>query len=165
MENIDKFEQVFLYVLSKVGGKPNVGETVLHKLMYFIDFDYYEKHDESLTGIFYKKNRHGLTFDSSYITEMERKNLIKCIKGKYGFFIQKKYKALEEPKLEKISAFELQHIDKVLHIHSDKNANQIEEYSHKDVPWVVTKDRETIQYESVFYRTEEYSVKDLEDEL
>ena len=40
-KNLDKFKQVLLYVLNKVGGKPNVGETVLHKLLYFIDFDYY----------------------------------------------------------------------------------------------------------------------------
>ena len=36
-EQIEKFISTFLYVLSEVGGKPNIGETVLHKLMYFID--------------------------------------------------------------------------------------------------------------------------------
>lgn len=49
-KNLDRFKQVLLYVLNKVGGKPNVGETVLHKLLYFIDFDYYEKVEENLTG-------------------------------------------------------------------------------------------------------------------
>ena len=42
IENIEKFKQVFLYILKKVGAKPNVGQTVLYKLLYFIDFDYYE---------------------------------------------------------------------------------------------------------------------------
>ena len=32
-ENIDKFKEVFLYVLSRVGAKPNIGEGVLCKLM------------------------------------------------------------------------------------------------------------------------------------
>ena len=47
-KKLDIFKQVFLYILNKVGGKPNVGETVLHKLLYFIDFDYYEKFEENL---------------------------------------------------------------------------------------------------------------------
>src|SRR5665811_317612 len=33
-KNLDKFKQVILYVLGKVGSKPNIGETVLHKLFY-----------------------------------------------------------------------------------------------------------------------------------
>ena len=35
-ENVDKFRQILLYILKKVGGKPNVGMTVLYKLLYFI---------------------------------------------------------------------------------------------------------------------------------
>ena len=35
-----KFENVLLYILEKCAGKPNVGETVLYKLLYFSDFNY-----------------------------------------------------------------------------------------------------------------------------
>ncbi|MCX6717225.1 MAG: helix-turn-helix transcriptional regulator, partial [Candidatus Taylorbacteria bacterium] len=47
-KNLEKFKEVLLYILSRVGGKPNVGETVLYKLLYFIDFDFYEKFEEQL---------------------------------------------------------------------------------------------------------------------
>ena len=47
--------------LGKVGAKPNVGETVLYKLLYFIDFNYYEKYEEQLIGATYIKNHHGPT--------------------------------------------------------------------------------------------------------
>ena len=60
-KNLETFRQVLLYLLNKVGGKPNVGETVLHKLLYFIDFDYYEKYEENLMGATYIKNHHGPT--------------------------------------------------------------------------------------------------------
>ena len=60
-KNLETFKEVLLYVLIKVGGKPNVGETVLHKLLYFIDFDYYEKFEENLMGATYIKNHHGPT--------------------------------------------------------------------------------------------------------
>src|SRR3990167_2158560 len=60
-EKADKFRQVLLYILKKVGGKPNVGMTVLYKLLYFIDFDYYEKYEDQLMGLVYLKN-HQLIF-------------------------------------------------------------------------------------------------------
>ena len=49
-ERADKFREVLLYILKKVGGKPNVGMTVLYKILYSIDFDYYEKYEEQLMG-------------------------------------------------------------------------------------------------------------------
>ena len=50
-----KFKQVLLYILNKCGQKPNVGKTVLNKLLYFADFNYYEKYFESITGVEYVK--------------------------------------------------------------------------------------------------------------
>ena len=59
--NIEKFKQVLLYILQKVGAKPNIGETVIYKLLYFIDFDYYELYEEQLMGLKYIKNTYGPT--------------------------------------------------------------------------------------------------------
>ncbi len=47
-KNLEKFRAVFLYILNKVGSKPNIGETVIYKLLYFIDFDL--KAESSLPG-------------------------------------------------------------------------------------------------------------------
>ena len=60
-KNLGKFKEVLLYVLNKVGSKPNIGETVLYKLLYFIDFDFYEKYEERLIGASYIKNHYGPT--------------------------------------------------------------------------------------------------------
>ncbi len=60
-KNLKKFKEVLLYVLEKVGSKSNVGMTVLYKLLYFIDFDYYEKFEEQLVGATYIKNHFGPT--------------------------------------------------------------------------------------------------------
>ena len=59
-----------------------------------------------------------------------------------------------------LSARELEVINQVLNRLSDMNAAQISEYSHKDVPWMTTEDGQKIEYESVFYRTPEYSVRE-----
>ena len=60
-ENTKKFKEVLLYILGKVGSRPNIGQTVLYKLLYFIDFDYFEKFEEQLIGATYIKNTFGPT--------------------------------------------------------------------------------------------------------
>ncbi len=166
-ENREKFKQVLLYVLTKVGGKPNVGETVLHKLLYFIDFDYYEKFEENLMGATYIKNHHGPTSVdlSAVICEMCESGDLAKIKSKYFTYEQKKYLAVISPDLTALSAREISHIDEVLARHSDKNAKEIEAYSHGDVPWKTAQDQSPLSYESVFYRDNTYSVRNYEDEL
>jgi transcriptional regulator with XRE-family HTH domain len=60
-KKLAKFREILLYILNKVGSKPNIGETVIYKLLYFIDFDFYEKYEEQLIGATYVKNHYGPT--------------------------------------------------------------------------------------------------------
>ena len=166
-KNLEKFKQVLLYVLGEVGGKPNVGETVLHKLLYFIDFDYYEKFEENLMGATYIKNHHGPTSVElgAVLKEMQNQQEIEAVKSRYFKFPQKKYLSLKRPDLDILSGREIAHIDDVLARLSDKNAKTLEAYSHGDIPWKSAQDGMTISYESVFYRDERYSVRNYEDEI
>ena len=166
-KNLKKFKQVILYILNEVGGKPNVGETVLHKLLYFIDFDYYEKYEENLMGATYIKNHHGPTSVElgEILKDMEKHEEIEAVRSKYFKYPQKKYLARMRPDLAGLSAQEIEHIDEVLARLSDKNAKEIENYSHGDIPWKTAQDGKVLSYESVFYRDERYSVRNYEDEL
>jgi transcriptional regulator with XRE-family HTH domain len=160
-KNAEKFKEVLLYVLSCVGAKPNVGETVLYKLLYFIDFDHYEKYEEQLVGATYQRNHYGPTpieFGALVDAMIENKELVR-IQKPYITFPQKKYLPLRDPDLSKMSARELDLINDVLGRLAHMGAKQISEYSHKDVPWLTTNEGEIISYEAVFYRTPEYSVR------
>ncbi len=161
-KNLVKFQEVFLYILNKVGSKPNIGETVIYKLLYFIDFDYYEKYEEQLIGASYQKNHHGPTpiEFKKVIDRMIEKKEIEKIQSKYFNYPQAKYLPLRKPDLTKLKASEIELIDNVLNRLSDMNAKQISDYSHNDVPWLTAKEGEIIEYESVFYRTELYSMRD-----
>ncbi len=165
--DVKKFKEVLLYVLSKIGAKPNIGETALYKLLYFIDFDFYEKFENQLTGARYIKNHCGPTpIEFKKIVEgMEKKGEIERVKSSYFQYDQKKYLPRREPDLSSLSAQEIKHIDEVLARLSDKNANELTDYSHSDVPWRVHKSGETISYESVFYRDRDHSVRNYEDEI
>ena len=166
IENIEKFKQVFLYILKKIGAKPNVGQTVLYKLLYFIDFDYYELFETQLMGLKYIKNTYGPTpIDfAKIVKEMEKNGEIEEVKTKMFSHDMTKYLPLIEPDLSILSARELEHIDKVLEKHSDKTAKELSAFSHKDIPWISANDMEPIEYESVFYITEETSVREYDEE-
>ena len=165
-ERVEKFKQVLLYLLAKVGGKPNIGQTVLYKLLYFIDFDYYEKYDEQLIGARYIKNTHGPTpiIFPKIIKELEAKGKIEAIKSKFYQYDQTKYLINPETKIDfsVLSAQELAHIDWEIERLSDLTATQISDLSHRDTPWLVAKEREELDYEHAFYRPDETSVGEYE---
>lgn len=166
-KNVAKFKEVFLYILSKVGAKPNVGKAVIYKLLYFIDFDYYELHEEQLMGLEYIKNTYGptpLDFEEM-CAEMISAGEIEKIESDFFYKHQTKYLPHREPNLDLLTAKELKHIDLTLDKHSDKTANQLSEFSHMDVPWIGAEEKKPISYEAVFYRTPETSVRSYDDEV
>ena len=161
-QNVEKFKQVLLYILKKVGSKPNIGQTVIYKLLYFIDFNYYEKYEEQLIGATYIKNNFGPTpIEFKKITDqMIKDNEIEEVKSEHFNYPQTKYLPIVEPDLSVLNGNELEMINRVLKDLSDKNANEMSDYSHRDVPWIVSEKGKPIKYESVFYRTSEYSLID-----
>lgn len=165
----EKLRQVLLYVLQKVGAKPNVGETVLYKLLYFIDFDYYEKHGKPITGLRYVKNHYGPTpqlksFDS-VVKAMRKRGELDVAETKFFKHRQKKYLPVVEPSLDNLSAHELAHIDEELARLGDSTATELTSLSHHDTPWIVAEDNKPIDYQYAMYRTTVTSVKEPEDEL
>jgi len=164
-KNFIKFREVLLYLLNKVGAKRNIGETVLYKLLYFIDFDYYEKYEVQLIGATYRKSKYGptpLEF-KEIIQRMKKAEDLTVVSGKYFEYPQTKYLPLRAADLSVLNAQEITLIDQVLDRLSDKNETQISEYSHQDVPWLSTPDGKPIPYESVFYRTPAYTMRFFED--
>lgn len=155
------FMEVLLYILSKVGGKPNVGETVLYKLLYFIDFDYFEKYEKQLIGATYIKNHFGPTpvEFKKIVEKMEREGVIEKVTSKFFKYDQKKYLPLRKPDLSILSGQDLELIDDVLAKLSDGTATELSNYSHGDIPWQIAELGKPINYESVFYRTDPYSVR------
>jgi len=146
--------------------KPNIGETVLYKLLYFIDFDYYEKYEEQLIGAKYIKNTYGpspVGFNR-LVERMIKDGDVEKVESEYFQYPQRKYLPRRKPDLSLLNANEKEVIDDVLNNLSDMTATQISEYSHGDVPWLTTDNQKAIEYESVFYRTPAYSVREYDEE-
>lgn len=164
--HIGKFKNVLLYILERCAGKPNVGETVLYKLLYFSDFNYYELYEEHLTGAKYRKLPYGPVPQKldTIIGHMIEKGLLQRVKTAYHGYPQTRYLPLEKADLRELKASEKEVIDKVIEQMSDWSAAMLSNYSHGDKPWKASKEGEEINYELAFYRRPPYSVRVYEED-
>lgn len=169
----DKFQQLLLYILEKCGGKPNVGETVLYKLLYFCDFDFFELYERALTGMKYKKMQFGpipdQTLFNTVILDMRNNGVIEKISRSYvNDTIQTRYLNFT---VADLSVFGkdvdkmIKVADSVIERLSGMSARQIEDHSHGDYPWQAHQDNEEIDYSSVFFRSGEFANRDYNQEF
>lgn len=158
-EKVTIFKEILLYILNQVGGKPNVGQTVLYKILYFIDFDFYEKYETQLIGASYIRNHHGPTpvEFKKIVQHMIADGDLEEVNSKYFSYTQKKYLPRRIADLSQISGTEKEHIDMELARLSNMTANELSALSHRDVPWITARQGEVLDYETVFYRTAETS--------
>ncbi len=167
--NPNTLRNVILYILEKCGGKPNVGETVLYKLLYFIDFDAYERLGKSITGLSYVKLQFGPVPKADeyhqVLDEMKTNNELKIFEQLYHQMHQKRYVALTNTDMSVFKGDELQVIDSVITKLSDMQAKQITEYVHGDIPWIAAEEKKVIPYELVFERTPPYTSHDYDREF
>lgn len=160
--NLSKFKNLILYILERCAGKPNVGETVLYKLLYFSDFNYYEIYEEQLSGAIYRKLPNGpVPKDVDHILkDMLDKYEISLFKTEYYGYPQKRFIPMIKTDLKLFNGAEIEVIDQVIDSLSNMSAKTISAYSHEDMPWKASKNMEVIDYELAFYRTAPYSVRE-----
>jgi len=165
--HVPKFKNILLYVLERCAGKPNVGETVLYKLLYFADFNYYEVYEEHLTGAQYRKLPYGPVPQKldAIIVKMIEEGQLQRVKTEYHGFPQTRYLPLIKADLTQLKASEKETIDKVIQQMSDWSASAISNYSHKDMPWMASKEGEYIDYELAFYRESPFSARNYDNEI
>ena len=82
--------------------------TDIYKLLYFIDFDFYEKYEEQLVGATYMKNQYGPTPIEfiKIVDQMINHEEIEKVKSGYFNYPQTKYLPLRKPDLTKFKANE-----------------------------------------------------------
>jgi len=167
----NKFKQLLLYILQKCGSRPNVGETVLYKLLYFCDFDYFETFEKPLTGMKYKKMQFGPIPDqllfNPVISEMRQCGMVEKVTRPYvNDTIQTRYLNFTEADL---SVFGndidkmIKIVDAVIERLSGMSARQIEDHSHRDYPWRAHQLDEEIDYSTVFFRSGEFANRDYDE--
>ncbi|MBN2245292.1 MAG: DUF4065 domain-containing protein [Candidatus Aminicenantes bacterium] len=158
---VDKLKNVILYILERCGGKPNMEERMLYKLLYFCDLNFFETYEDHLTGVRYLKLASGPipVKTEGVISHMLEHGLLQKIKFEYKGYPQIRFLPMEKPDLTKLNAAEKEVMDQVINRYSDWSVLAMNEYIHRDMPWKATEEGEFIDYELVFYREYPYSVR------
>lgn len=158
--NRRKYQNAVLYLCRKLGGEVR-GKKKLAKLLYFADFDLYEKRQKPLTGDIYKAFPMGpLPSAFGQITaEMAKKKLltIENIKERDDYNATEVYRCLVEPDTSVFDTEEKRMLDRVVTKYGHLNGGQLEELSHAEAPFIGTELRKEIPYELAFYRGTDFS--------
>ncbi|WP_407416157.1 Panacea domain-containing protein [Methanobrevibacter sp.] len=165
--NPEKFKSMVHYIISRCEFMDNFGRVVLYKLLYFSDFDNYELYEKAISGETYICKRMGPVPSHflSAVSQLVEEGKIKESSEVVINYPKYKYSSLKEPDTSLLSGEELQVIDDTINRISHFLSKEISEYSHGDIPWRLANEGEPLNYESVFYRDPEYSVRDYDDLL
>ena len=161
MGKTSKIEQVYLYVIKNSQSNINFGKTLFFKILYFSDFDFYERCEKSITNDVYFRIPFGpapTSFDK-IISNLKAKGLVKEFRVNKNGHTQIRYIPLKEFKSDKLNLEEKAEIDQVISRLSGMSATQVSAYSHQDMPFKATDDGKEIDYELVFYRNPIFSVR------
>ena len=151
----EKYKQVILYLCAKLG-KEVRGKKKLAKLLYFVDFDFFEKTQKHFTGDTYKALPMGpfpVSLETITKAMVKEKTLdIKSLEEREGYIATEVYACLKDPKVSAFSAEEKEMIDRVIMKYGHLNGKQLEDLTHAEAPYSGTKPNEEIFYELAFYR-------------
>ena len=154
----NKFKALIHYIISKYDEDTGINRTILFKLLYFSEFNYYELKERLITGESYLKWDYG-PVPKDFLeakNELIREGKIKENKQMFGDFKKYTYTALTKANMNLFSQDEKESIINTLNKLCGMSASQISVYSHGDMPWQAAKENEEIEPEFVFYRDPEY---------
>lgn len=145
--NEKKYIDLIMYILFKSMNKPNLGKTVLCTVMYFIDFDFYERYGRFLTNETYIKSKRGIKPKHfRKVTEdlIAKKQLFMRKETYYNKTIHRYYLTII-PSLN-FAQEELVVINSCIETLTDNNATTITKYAFKNKALINTKFNEEIKY-------------------
>ena len=148
-----KYKELILFFIEKI---PNVGKLKLNKLLYYVDFDHFEKNEKSITGEEYVRWEKGPVPSNvqSIIKEMKENGDIKLYAQKMPSAYKDKQclRALRPHNPSVFTVKELETICEVVEKWRYHSGTEMMHSSHGDPPYLATAKDEVIDYNLVFYR-------------
>lgn len=158
--NQKKYQNAVLYLCQKLNGEIR-GKKKLAKLLYFVDFDFYEKNQKSITGDIYRALPMGpfpITLD--VVTEtMTKNNIITVdqVEEHKGYNPTEVYRCVKKPDMSVFEKKEIQMLDRIILKYGHLNGKQLEELSHAEAPYASAEAYQNIAYEFSYYRGTDFS--------
>lgn len=154
--NEKKYKNAILYFAKHVGKGAVYGRKKLYKLLYFLDFAFFEKYDVPLTGTLYHKWAMGPVpaYLDAYAAELEKEGTLKTTEQKTGGGYRDTvvYKALEKPDMSVFDEHEEAMLKRTVKLYGDKTGKDLELLTHKEAPYLAVEEGEEIPLELARYR-------------
>lgn len=154
--NEEKYKNVILYLAKHVGQNGVWGKKKMYKLLYFLDFDFFEKYEKPITGDIYHKLLMGPApsyFDAISI-DLKKKGLLQISIGKTGSGYKDAvvYKSLSDPDEKVFSKEEKMMMDRIIKLYGNKTGKQLEILTHNEAPYLAVGENEEMPLELAHYR-------------
>lgn len=161
----EKYREVILRFVHKANNE-HLGLTKLHKLLYYVDFDHFERHLKPITGDTYIKQPYGPVPQNAraMLTDMQQRGQITVTNKQVINFTRQAFTAIGGLETAHLSAAEIATVDKVIQRWATQTTNQIVAATHGEAPWRSVEFWEVIPYETALDRqTDDLSDPDADD--
>lgn len=150
----EKYKDAFLYIVNSIGEVDGMKKA--YKLLYFLDFDFYEAYEKPFTGEVYKALQMGPApmYFSGIIDELIKEGKVKINKVRMSPVHDNDtvvYKPLTKPKY-KFSTNEKKMLDRIVKLYGNSTGKDLEVLSHSEAPYNAVDLYQIIPYEYSFYR-------------
>lgn len=152
--NQKKYKNAIIFFAQRIQNG-TLGKLKLMKLLYYLDFDFFEKYGRSITGDEY------LRFDNGPVPRMGEKMIkemagkeIKITKRKIGdgYNDQLHIEALADFDVNVFEKEELMMLEEIACKWEKFTGSEIKNASHGEAPWIATKPDDVIDYNLAYYR-------------
>ena len=152
--NEKKYHNIILFFANRIKNG-TLGKLKMMKLLYFLDFDFFEKYGKSVTSDKYLRWEKGpVPRKAEQIIKQMNGVDIKISRRKVGngYNDQQHIKALKIFDLNLFSKEELIMMDEIADKWEKFSGAEMKNASHGEAPWIATKPNEIIDYNLAYYR-------------
>ena len=152
--NEKKYKNAVLFFAKKVQNG-TLGKLKMMKLLYFLDFDFFEKYGRSVTGDSYLRFENGPVPQNAekVLKAMDGKE-IKITKRKIadGYNDQQHIESLKDFNMNVFSKEELVMLEEVADKWEKFSGSEMKMATHGEAPWIATEPNGIIDYNLAYYR-------------
>jgi hypothetical protein len=132
-----KFEELILYIATRLGAEAALGRVKLAKLLMASDFGAYERLGRSITCATYEKWEHGHLPRELLLIErdLEAAGAIRVEAEDYFGKRLKRITALRTPDIGDLDEDELAAVERALHLFGYESASHLSDLSHLELGW------------------------------
>jgi len=152
--NEKKYKNAILFFAGKIQNG-TLGKLKMMKLLYYLDFDFFEKYGKSVTGDQYLRFENGPVprMAEKLLKEMSGKDIkITHRKIKEGLNSQQHIEPLKDFDLDVFTKEELLMLEEIASKWEKFTGSEMKAATHGEAPWISTKPDDVIDYNLAYYR-------------